>query len=148
MTAGDLNAISWKKGNKEWAESMELWHLNSPGNPTFKKRTSPDAMVMAPGDSLPERLLPIDMSGDKEKDLLESYPAYVSEQPILRDHVARFLTFQTSWLQRKGGLRKHNTKELSKKESGKKNKLLYEAIVTDTRAASTKDLKWELRPGS
>ena len=93
LVVGDLNVTSWKNEYNDWVEQVGLWELSNPLTPTFQKGTTPDATVMAIGKYFPEGILPQDLEEEGEQEELETYPAYVTENPILGDHMALFLTF-------------------------------------------------------
>ena len=129
IIAGDLNVTTWKKGYTEWIEQKELWELTNPAVPTFKKGTAPDAMLMALGEYIPEDLLLDNNIDEDDTELRDSFPAYISEEPILGDHMALFLAFQTQWPQVAKGVRKYDVKSLNKKEWQKYNNEITENLM-------------------
>ena len=124
LIVGDLNVTSWKNHYQDWIEQNELWELSNPRVPTFKKGTTPDAMVMAVGGYLPEGIMTLDENDDREEEILEYYPAYVTDRPILGDHMALFLTFITEWKEHWNKSYKYQLNKLTKTDWRLRNELL------------------------
>ena len=143
IIVGDLNVTSWKKEYAEWIEQNEPWELSNPAVPTFTKGLAPDAMLMALGEYIPEGLVLTESEEDDNSECLENSPAYISERPVLGDHMALFLTFQTHWPQTKRGLRKYDIKNLTNKKCGGIQKKNWKRISghkwTSNRISNTED---------
>ena len=87
-----------------------------PQIPTFRMGAAPDAIVMALGAYLPEGLLFSDKTDEEVGEGVENSPAYVSDRPVLGEHMALYLAFHTLWPQIEGSLRKYSIKGFKRKD--------------------------------
>ena len=116
IIAGDFNINSWGKEFHEWTEREDLWILANPLVSTHRSGTTDDSMLLAVGDYIPDGVLPGEAETDKELEKAEFYPVYVTEDPIIADHMALILTLQTQRSTVEQNARKYNVQNMSSLE--------------------------------
>ena len=113
---GDVYLNSWDREFTEWINGEELRALASPQTPTHRSGTVDDAMLVAVGAYVPKGSLPGAAESEKELGKAERFPVYVTEDPVIADHMALMLALNTQRPDVGTVKRKYNTRSVTPTE--------------------------------
>ena len=136
---GDLNIHSWdtneKNGYQRWVENEQLWELSDPQTPTYRTGTVTDGVLLAPGEYLPDGILPQDADPEEDGGVPHVYPVWVTETTVLVDHHALFLDIVTIAQHEQPRVEKYSLYTMTEEAWRRKN----EALKNDPRVRRLQD---------